>query len=525
MKERSEADMDGQLPLRSGRTLPAGRRTVTTLGVATAMMASVTLGAQAGAAAQARQADAASVTITAALPDLTGLISAADNSGLRAVTAAWEKMHPGVTVSWYDADAHNSGAPPNALLVTQASGGDAPDLVFESAGTENSVPAGILQNLGPFLHAKDPYDTAYPDWLDTFSPLDPPYMTSSQGVYELINASAVGSAMFYNKAIFAKAHLSAPPTTYAQWIADMQAIKTDEPGVYPFLLTTGGACGPLFWEGIVSTALLAPWAKELDVNHEQVFTGLDVATGVAKNIISMKNPAYAEVWKLLGQLEQYEAPGGSQYDLCATPGTTTPPLSPESLMVKGKVAMLLGGSWWPQQLKSLGFSSNQWGAFGFPTLTKATTPYASGVNVSDVISSPNGSGQWSVTTQKAAHNMTQSTTALAINLLEYLTAPNVIDTWLGPTGNGFPVVKGAPPLPGGGALPGVVVPTTLPPVGIYGLEGDFLTTATTTNANRLIEEYAAGSVSFSSFSSQVQTLLTQGAQQWAATAKVHIPGL
>ncbi len=214
-------------------------------------------------------------------------------------------MHPGVTVSWYVADPHSSGVPNNALLVTQASGGDAPDLVFESAGTENAVPAGILQDLGPFLHAKDPYDTAYPDWLDTFSPLDPPYMTNTQGVYELINASAVGAAMFYNKAIFARAHIDVPPTTYAQWIADMQAIKTNVPGVYPFLLTTGAACGALFWEEIVTTALLAPWAKELDANHSQVFTGVDVATGVAKNIISMKNPAYAEVWKLLGQLKQY----------------------------------------------------------------------------------------------------------------------------------------------------------------------------------------------------------------------------
>ncbi len=51
------------------------------LAVATTMMASVTLGAQAGAAAEARPA-AANVTITAALPNLTGLISAADNSGI-----------------------------------------------------------------------------------------------------------------------------------------------------------------------------------------------------------------------------------------------------------------------------------------------------------------------------------------------------------------------------------------------------------------------------------------------------------
>jgi raffinose/stachyose/melibiose transport system substrate-binding protein len=524
MKGRSEGYMNSQLLSRPRRVLPAKRRAVPVLAVATGMIASVTLGAQAGAAAQPRHHEGASVTITAALPDLTGLISAADNSGLRAVTKAWENMHPGVTVSWYVADPHNSGVPNNALLVTQASGGDAPDLVFESAGTEDSVPAGILANLAPFLNAKDPYDSTYPTWLDTFSPLDPPYMKDTQGVYELVNASAVGAAMFYNKAIFARAHISAPPTTYAQWIADMQAIKTTQPGVYPFLLTTGANCGPLFWEGIVSTALLAPWAKELDVNHSQVFTGVDVATGVAKNIISMKNPAYAEVWKLLAQLQQYEAPGASQYDLCATPGTTTPPLSPQSLMVKGKVAMLLGGSWWPQELASQGFAG-KWGAFGFPTLTKATTPYATGLNVSDVISSPDGDGQWAVSTQKAAHNMTPSTMALVINLLQYLTAPNVIDTWLGPTGNGFPLVKGAPPLPGGGALPSVVVPATLPPVGIYGVEGDLLTTATTNAANRQIEEYAGGSLSFSAFSSEMQTLLTQGAQQWAATAKVHIPGL
>ena len=523
MKGRSDPYMNGQLLSRPRRALPARRRTVPVLAVATTMMATVTLGAQAGAAAESRPASA-NVTITAALPDLTGLISAADNSGLRAVTKAWENMHPGATVSWYVADPHNSGVPNNALLVTQASGGDAPDLVFESAGTENAVPAGILQDLGPFLHGKDPYDSAYPDWLDTFSPLDPPYMTNTQGVYELINASAVGAAMFYNKAIFARAHISAPPTTYAQWIADMQAIKTNVPGVYPFLLTTGAACGALFWEEIVTTALLAPWAKELDVNHSQVFTGVDVATGVAKNIISMKNPAYAEVWKLLGQLQQYEAPGASQYDLCATPGTTTPPLSPQSLMVKGKVAMLLGGSWWPGELASQGFAG-KWGSFGFPTLTKATTPYATGVNVSGVISSPNGAGQWAVTTQKAAHNMTPSTTKLAINLLEYLTAPNVVDKWLGPTGNGFPVVKGAPPLPGGGTLPDIVVPNALPPVGILGVAGDLLSAATTNTANRQIQEYASGSLSFSAFASEMQTLLTQGAKQWAAQAKVHIPGL
>ena len=471
-----------------------------------------------------RYANGASVTITAQTPDLSGLITAKDNTELAAVTQAWEKMHPGVTVEWQNGDLHNAGTPNNALLVTQASAGDAADIVFEEAGTENAVPAGVLLDLGPYLNAKDPYDSKYRTWLDTFDPLDPPYMKDAQGVYELINASDVGVAMFYNKAIFARAHIGAPPQTYAQWTADMQAIKTNVPGVYPFLFATGGACDPGWWESYLASTLLAPSVKQIDVDHEQVLTGLDIATGVGKNVISMKNPAYGEVWQLLGQLQPYLAPGGSQYDACATPGTTTPPLSPESLMVQGKVAMLLGGSWWPAQLASLGFAG-KWGVFADPTVTKATTSYATGLNSTGSLGGPYGAGTWSVTTERAAHNMTPSTTALAINLLEYLTAPSVIAKWLPPEGNGFSMVKGTPPDPSQGTLPSVIVPQALPPVNVGSILGNALTAAAGSEGLRLVQEYTGGSLSFSAFSDQWQTILTQAAEQWAAKTKVHVPGL
>jgi hypothetical protein len=42
---------------------------------------------------------------------------------------------------------------------------------------------------------------------------------------------------------------------------------------------------------------------------------------------------------------------------------------------------------------------------------------------------------------------------------------------------------------------------------------------------RLLQEYAGGSLSFSAFSSQWQTILTQAATPRAATNKVHITGL
>ncbi len=121
--------------------------------------------------------------------------------------------------------------------------------------------------------------------------------------------------------------------------------------------------------------------------------------------------------------------------------------------------------------------------------------------------------------------MTPSTTALAINLLEYLTAPSVIAKWLPPEGNGFSMVKGTPPDPSQGTLPSVIVPQALPPVNVGSILGNALTAAAGSEGLRLVQEYTGGSLSFSAFSDQWQTILTQAAEQWAAKTKVHVPGL
>ena len=120
--------------------------------------------------------------------------------------------------------------------------------------------------------------------------------------------------------------------------------------------------------------MLASQVSKFDVNHAQVTTGLDVAVGIQKGIISMNNPAYAEVWKLLGQLEQYSATGQSSYDACSPRRrSTTPPLSTETLLIQGKVGILWGGSWYFPQLNSAGFTG-KYGVFPEPPITCATTP-------------------------------------------------------------------------------------------------------------------------------------------------------
>ncbi len=244
------------------------------------------------------------------LPPNTGAITAADNAGLKQLTTQYEAAHKGVTVQWLP---NNSASitQSNATVESQASGGAAPDLVWEQYGpvTSGSLPSGLLQNIKPFLEKPNPYVPGNTSWLSLFSPTTVPYMTSPNGDIDIILGSNVETGMFYSKAAFAKAGITSAPATWADFMTDLGKLKSA--GVTPIMFADGGLCNPSWFERLATSSLLSGQVSKFDVNHAQVTTGLDVAVGINKGIISMSNPAYAEVWKLLGQLEQYSATGQS----------------------------------------------------------------------------------------------------------------------------------------------------------------------------------------------------------------------
>src|ERR1700735_5111672 len=107
-----------------------------------------------------------SVVIKAELPPNTGAITAADNAGLKQLTAQYEKAHQKVTVDWLPNNTA-SITQANASLESQASGGSAPDLVWEQYGpvTSGALPAGLLQNIKPYLEKPNPYVPGNSSWL------------------------------------------------------------------------------------------------------------------------------------------------------------------------------------------------------------------------------------------------------------------------------------------------------------------------------------------------------------------------
>jgi hypothetical protein len=461
-----------------------------------------------------------SVVIKAELPPNTGAITAADNAGLKDLTTQYEKAHKNVTVQWLPNNTASITAA-NATLQSQASGGSAPDLVWEQYGpvTSGALPPGLLQNIKPYLDKPNPYVPGNSSWLSLFSASTVPYMTSPNGDIDIILGSNVETGMFYSKEAFTKAGITAAPQTWADFMTDLGQLKSA--GVTPLIFADGGLCNPSWYERLATSSLLAGQVSQFNVNHAQVTNGLDVAVGIHKGIISMSNPRYAEVWKLLGQLVGFSAKGTSSYDACSAPTSTTPPLSTQSLLIQGKVGILWGGSWYIPQLNSAGFS-DKYGVFPEPPITSDSTPFGQGTSTVGLIGGPNGNGQWGVTSQHADSTMTPAKTATVMNFVAWLFTPQHLGNWIkiNQAGADIPTETDAPTL----NLPGLqsLVPTGKVTTVVDVILDDVLSTAATNSGLRLVQDYIDGSMAYPAFASQWQSLLTSSAQAWATQNHVDL---
>ncbi|MGH3602056.1 MAG: ABC transporter substrate-binding protein, partial [Pseudonocardiaceae bacterium] len=167
------------------------------------------------------------VTIKAILPPNTGEIGSAQNKALSQYTHEYESAHPNVTVNWLP-NPTSSITTANATLVSQAAGGNAPDIVFEQYNPllSGSIPNNVLQDLRPYLNKPNPYIKGNKKWIDSFQASTVPYMTSPDGSMRILLGSNVETAFYYNKAAFAKAKISGAPATWADLMQDLGKLKS-----------------------------------------------------------------------------------------------------------------------------------------------------------------------------------------------------------------------------------------------------------------------------------------------------------
>lgn len=154
---------------------------------------------------------------------------AATNAAALALVPKFNASHPGLTVKIVQTSPNND----TSTLATAIRAGHPPDLVgLNDVDVPEFTSEHALMNLTPYIKS-----------LPEFNALSQGHL--NLGVYQGQNYAvpylADLSVLWYNKALFAKAHLSGPPTSFAEMVSDSDAVqKLGLPGVYG--LSFAGDC-------------------------------------------------------------------------------------------------------------------------------------------------------------------------------------------------------------------------------------------------------------------------------------------
>lgn len=435
----------------------------------------------------------------------------------------YEKLHPNVTIQFIPSASTATYNTAGGLLA-KAQSGSAPDIIWAQENQVNSggYPSGLFVDLRPYLQEPNPYIPGNKHWIDVFNPTVIQEVTNANGAIYVDSAEYIAAAIVYNKAAFNKAHITVPPTTFAELTVDEQ--KLAKAGFMPFGFTL--AAGDLnletsWWERYAQSSFFQSDLSKFNVNHAQYETsGLDYAVAVKKGIFSMKNPRYAEIWKLLKQWSKYWEPNPVDYSDFPPTGVNAGATWLLTPFMQGKLAMAFEGTWAVQQLNNLGFNG-KFGVMAFPNFTKETTPFAGKQSISYVVSGPTGNWQFYIPTQQADHSMTGAKLKATVDWLMYISTPQRSAQVINQVGTSVPTMKGAKPL-----LPSLrsVIPPTgaQQPVIVDGVLDGILTSTAVTQSEKLLAAYLTNQLSWSDFAQQWDSMLQQQADAWAQQNKVDL---
>ena len=241
---------------------------------------------------------------------------------INTIDAEFHKKYPNINVKLQTAV--NVNGPYETLLQQTVTSGSA-DIVT-SVNQLQALP----------LHPSRSNEIPWQYWStnNAFAPLNGQSFlkdyTSSALAAETYNGKTYGivsgnyqEGVFYNKAVFAKYHLSVP-TTYSQFLAVCKTLKSH--GVQP-LFTALGNVGPVYLQFIYYEAMVDLWYPHAPNGN--------LATALENGSVKWTDPNWVTAMNEEKTIGQYLEPNYTGVPWEAMPGD----------FAKGQGAMLLDGSW------------------------------------------------------------------------------------------------------------------------------------------------------------------------------------
>ncbi|WP_233567186.1 ABC transporter substrate-binding protein [Cohnella endophytica] len=182
-------------------------------------------------------------------------------------------------------------------------------------------------------------DSIIPSLLDWVKSLAVP--AGLEDGYYAIPQQPYAVLFFYNKALFAKAGITAVPTSWEEFLADCELLK--QAGIEP--ITFDDAYRDLFIGGYLGSAMGSDWTDSLVKDKTGEMWKDPIVLQFANDMQNLQAKGYFSK-KIAGN----KYPAGQQ-DLAL-----------------GKTAMYLNGTWLPNEIAATAGPDFQWGSFQFPVV-------------------------------------------------------------------------------------------------------------------------------------------------------------
>jgi ABC-type glycerol-3-phosphate transport system substrate-binding protein len=350
------------------------------------------------------------------------------------VLKGYQKLHPNVTIKILPMPPGDPTVWEESLLAA----GQAPDLLVPSYTMQvfGDLDKNYWLDLTPFLTLPDPYIPGNKHWIDSFDPTMNQQNAFVGNRYYVISWQAQDASFYYNKDMFQKAGIAAPPSTWAELLADSAKLKAA--GFVPQAFDLGDTY-PIAMNGsfvsVLENQVMGKTFQRLDMDHNGVIDIQELVYGIKHRIYSPMNADYQEAWKLFKDWSQYWEPNAA--------GVKWAPAS--TLFKQGKAAIRYETQGFAQSLINAKVKF-RWGLFKMPAVTSASSSFATPGQKGAGIWGAWNADAWAVpvSTQKNGHlNAT-------LDFLHWITAPQNeipvdLDSGMVPTVKGWdPHGKGLP---------------------------------------------------------------------------------
>jgi len=350
------------------------------------------------------------------------------------VADAYQKDHPGVTIKFFDEEMQDY----LQTVRVKSAGKELWDIFWvQSGNTIGTLPQGIARDLTADLDVPNPYIKGNKAWKDAMNQTVLAYTKAPSGAQYVVDGDFVGTAFFYNKDLFTKAGIEAPPTTWAG-VLDT-AKKLNDAGI----TSMSGSWDPSwFGRHFLSDFYSPDYDKITGCDNSVGESPQDEAAAIKNGLLSTKDPRFMAWWPIFKSFTDLWSQEYLAQDIAATNEGA------QKDFAAGKVAMFYSGSWVPRNLQTVGIEF-ELGSFSFPKLSKDDSEYATGVDIAGVVGGPNAAYQYAMSTKDSNKTFEEDgKEAAVLDFLQYIGTPEVIEKVVNELGSFAPTWPGTKPVAG-----------------------------------------------------------------------------